>query len=190
MTRENTIAIFAASNARRLYLAQVASFAGFKEAALPIQEGGLEPDFYLVEEAMEVPDIPQAQRIVIATSQYPMRASHLIDILWRAHALKNQPAFLTIGTYQLDTRHCLWRRDGGEDSVRLTEKETHLLAFLKEKGGQASREELLEHIWGYAQGVETHTIETHIYRLRQKIEENPSLPKILLTQEDGYKLNA
>jgi DNA-binding response OmpR family regulator len=88
----------------------------------------------------------------------------------------------------LDTVNNLWT--GGEDiaPIRLTEKETRLICFLKEKGGYVSRDELLGTIWGYVDGVETHTLETHIYRLRQKIEKNPSIPEIILTKDDGYMI--
>ncbi len=75
-------------------------------------------------------------------------------------------------------------------TVRLTEKETAILTFLHEnKNRTVARQELLDAVWGYAEGVETHTLETHIYRLRQKIEKDAANPKILLTEENGYRLS-
>lgn len=73
--------------------------------------------------------------------------------------------------------------------VRLTEKETAILRFLY-RAGQApvSRETLLQEVWGYNSGVTTHTLETHIYRLRQKIESDAASPAILVTESSGYKL--
>jgi DNA-binding response OmpR family regulator len=73
--------------------------------------------------------------------------------------------------------------------VRLTEKETAILRFLY-RAGQApvSRETLLQEVWGYNSGVTTHTLETHIYRLRQKIELDAASPAILVTESGGYKL--
>jgi DNA-binding response OmpR family regulator len=78
-----------------------------------------------------------------------------------------------------------------EDSkkVRLTEKETAIIKFLLRSGEQiVSREVLLHDVWGYNAGVTTHTLETHVYRLRQKIERDPSHAEILVTEGGGYKL--
>lgn len=79
-----------------------------------------------------------------------------------------------------------------EDSrrIRLTEKETNILKYLYRAGGAAvTREELLSDVWGYNANVTTHTLETHIYRLRQKVEPEPSQARILLTDTGGYRLN-
>ncbi|MBL8554228.1 MAG: response regulator transcription factor [Phenylobacterium sp.] len=73
--------------------------------------------------------------------------------------------------------------------VRLTEKETNILKYLYRAGEKAvSREELLAEVWGYNAGVTTHTLETHVYRLRQKIEPDPANARLLLTEQGGYKL--
>jgi DNA-binding response OmpR family regulator len=73
--------------------------------------------------------------------------------------------------------------------IRLTEKETNILKYLYRAGEKpVSREELLAEVWGYNAGVTTHTLETHVYRLRQKIEADPANAKLLLTEQGGYKL--
>ena len=76
-----------------------------------------------------------------------------------------------------------------ERKVRLTEKETNILKFLYRAGGRTvERDTLLREVWGYNAGVTTHTLETHIYRLRQKIEPDPGQARILVTETGGYRL--
>ena len=80
--------------------------------------------------------------------------------------------------------------DERQKKIRLTEKETNILKYLYRAGAQAvSREELLAEVWGYNAGVTTHTLETHIYRLRQKIEPDPTQARLLLTEAGGYRLS-
>jgi DNA-binding response OmpR family regulator len=74
--------------------------------------------------------------------------------------------------------------------VRLTEKETNILKFLHASAGTVPREILLHEVWGYGPAVATHTLETHIYRLRKKIEQDPARAQILLTEGGGYRLSA
>lgn len=74
----------------------------------------------------------------------------------------------------------------GARKVRLTEKETDILKFLHAAGSTVARETLLHEVWGYNPAVTTHTLETHIYRLRKKIEDGDA--KILLTEGGGYRL--
>ena len=79
--------------------------------------------------------------------------------------------------------------DEADRKIRLTEKETNILKYLYRAGGRTvERDTLLREVWGYNAGVTTHTLETHIYRLRQKIEPEPSNARILLTESGGYRL--
>ncbi|MGN6515093.1 MAG: response regulator transcription factor [Rhizomicrobium sp.] len=80
--------------------------------------------------------------------------------------------------------------DPSEKKIRLTEKETNILKFLYRSGDTVARETLLHEVWGYNPAVTTHTLETHIYRLRQKIENNPGHAQILVTESGGYRLVA
>ena len=78
-----------------------------------------------------------------------------------------------------------------EKKIRLTEKETNILKFLyRAQEGVVARDVLLHEVWGYNAGVTTHTLETHIYRLRQKIEPDPSNARLLVTESGGYRLVA
>jgi DNA-binding response OmpR family regulator len=77
-----------------------------------------------------------------------------------------------------------------DKKIRLTEKETSILKFLYRAGGKpVTRDVLLDEVWGYNSGVTTHTLETHVYRLRQKIEPDPSNASLLLTESGGYRLS-
>ena len=79
--------------------------------------------------------------------------------------------------------------DAQQRKIRLTEKETNILKYLYRAGEKpVSREELLAEVWGYNAGVTTHTLETHVYRLRQKIEPDPAQARLLLTEAGGYRL--
>jgi len=74
--------------------------------------------------------------------------------------------------------------------IRLTDKESAILKFLYRAGGRpVPRQILLNEVWGYNSAVTTHTLETHIYRLRQKIEPNPMQLRLLLTEVGGYRLD-
>lgn len=106
---------------------------------------------------------------------------------------QSEDATFTIGPYKF--RPSTRELDAGDGlrPLKLTEKETNILKFLlKAQGSAVSRESLLSEVWGYNSGVTTHTLETHIYRLRQKIEPpketEKSLP-LILTQPGGYALN-
>jgi DNA-binding response OmpR family regulator len=77
-----------------------------------------------------------------------------------------------------------------DNKIRLTEKETNILKFLYRAAiPVVPRDMLLQEVWGYNAAVTTHTLETHIYRLRQKIEPDPSNVRLLLTESGGYRLN-
>ena len=81
--------------------------------------------------------------------------------------------------------------DPKDKKIRLTEKETNILKFLyRAQAVVVARDVLLHEVWGYNAGVTTHTLETHIYRLRQKIELDPANARLLVTESGGYKLVA
>ena len=80
--------------------------------------------------------------------------------------------------------------DEKDRKIRLTEKETNILKYLYRAQDVVARDVLLHEVWGYNAGVTTHTLETHIYRLRQKIEPEPSNARLLVTESGGYRLVA
>jgi DNA-binding response OmpR family regulator len=100
----------------------------------------------------------------------------------------SEDAVFTIGPYTFRPSSKLLLNPQG-NKVRLTEKETSILRYLYRAGQQpVLRETLLQEVWGYNSGLTTHTLETHIYRLRQKIENDAAAPAILVTEAGGYKL--
>jgi DNA-binding response OmpR family regulator len=101
---------------------------------------------------------------------------------------QSEDAVFTIGRYTFRPSAKSLTDESGQ-RIRLTEKETAILKFLYRAGDKViTRDVLLHEVWGYNSGVTTHTLETHIYRLRQKIERDPSKAELLVTESGGYKL--
>ena len=106
----------------------------------------------------------------------------------RQHQQREDTVF-SIGPYTFKPSAQMLIEDASEKTVRLTEKETSILKFLYRAGDKVvGRDTLLGEVWGYNAGVTTHTLETHVYRLRQKIELDPSNAEILVTKLGGYHL--
>jgi DNA-binding response OmpR family regulator len=106
----------------------------------------------------------------------------------RQHEL-SEDAIFTIGPYTFRPSAKLLVDEAGRKKVRLTEKETAILKYLYRAGDKIiGRDTLLNEVWGYNAGVTTHTLETHVYRLRQKIERDPAKARILVTEPGGYRL--
>ena len=101
---------------------------------------------------------------------------------------QSENAIFTLGPYTFKPAiKILLTKDNKK--IRLTEKETNILKFLYRATNEVvPRDTLLHEVWGYNAGVTTHTLETHIYRLRQKIEPNPSNASLLVTENGGYRL--
>jgi len=105
----------------------------------------------------------------------------------RSHE-QSEDAVFRIGPYEFRPAGKLLLDAKGK-KLRLTDKEANILKYLYRAGTKAvTREELLAEVWGYNAGVTTHTLETHVYRLRQKIEPDPANARILLTEAGGYRL--
>lgn len=103
---------------------------------------------------------------------------------------QSEDAVFTLGPYTFKPAMKMLIADD-ERKIRLTEKETNILKFLyRSTDGVVARDVLLHEVWGYNAGVTTHTLETHIYRLRQKIEPDPSNARLLVTESGGYRLVA
>lgn len=123
----------------------------------------------------------------------PFRLGNFVDTLTAyisSRSRKLAMKTLVLGDYEFDPKSGIFKNKTRDKEVKLTEKEQDILIYLyKSKATKVSRDKLLEEVWKYASGVETHTLETHIYRLRQKIEDDPSQPVFLVTDDEGYYLN-
>ena len=121
----------------------------------------------------------------------PFRLGELVARLkahLRQHAL-SEDAVLVIGPYTFKPNVKMLIEEKQNKKIRLTEKETSILKYLYRAGQKAvGRDTLLGEVWGYNAGVTTHTLETRIYRLRQKIEKDPAKAQILVTDAGGYRL--
>jgi DNA-binding response OmpR family regulator len=102
---------------------------------------------------------------------------------------QSEDAVFTIGPYTFQPSAKILVHNENKKKIRLTEKETSILKYLYRSGSAVvGRDALLGEVWGYNAGVTTHTLETHVYRLRQKIESDPSNAEILVTEPGGYRL--
>ena len=106
----------------------------------------------------------------------------------RQHELSEDAAF-TVGPYTFRPAAKLLHHNGRSKDVSLSDKESAILKYLYRAGDTVvSCDTLYSEIWDYNTALLTHTLQTHIYRLRQKIEENPSHPEILVSEPGGYRL--
>ena len=102
---------------------------------------------------------------------------------------RSEDAVFAIGPFSFRSSAKMLVVPGTDEKIRLTEKEAAILKYLLRAGSVViARDVLLNEVWGYNSGVTTHTLETHVYRLRQKIERDPSNAEILVTETGGYRL--
>jgi DNA-binding response OmpR family regulator len=102
---------------------------------------------------------------------------------------RSEDAVFSLGPYSFRPAAKILVSPDSDRKIRLTEKEAAILKYLLRAGNAViGRDELLNEVWGYNSGVTTHTLETHVYRLRQKLEKDPSNAEILVTEPGGYKL--
>ena len=119
----------------------------------------------------------------------PVRLGVLLTRIgaWLAEAADS--GTVRLGPYEFLPDEQLLRGGDADTVIRLTELESRLLDFLAAAGGALiDREQLLADVWGYSEGVDTHTVETHIWRLRQKVETEDPATRFLVTEAGGYRL--
>jgi DNA-binding response OmpR family regulator len=128
-------------------------------------------------------------------NDYVAKPFRLAELLARLRAQlrsfeNSEDAVFTIGPYAFRPAAKVLQDVTRNRRIRLTEKESAILKFLYRAGAQAvGRDVLLNEVWGYNAAVTTHTLETHIYRLRQKMEPDPTHARLLVTEFGGYRLD-
>jgi DNA-binding response OmpR family regulator len=128
-------------------------------------------------------------------NDYIAKPFRLAELLARLRAQmrifeNSEDAVFIIGPYQFRPSAKLLQDPVRNKRIRLTEKECAILKFLYRAGtAPVARQVLLNEVWGYNASVTTHTLETHIYRLRQKIEPDPANLRLLITEAGGYRLD-
>lgn len=145
------------------------------------------PVFVLLKKGMEKPQ----DKKLITYIQKPLSLCHFLNQLSSAInlAVNSEKGKLLFNKYELNPARKEILNLRNKEVVRLTEKEVSILQYLyKIRDRIVSKSELLQEVWGYNPDVTTHTIETHIYRLRQKVEQEDKNAQLIITEEGGYFL--
>jgi len=154
---------------------------GFKMPIIMLTGSGQEPDV--------------VRGLDSGANDYIAKPFRLNELLARLRAQRrtfenSEDAVFTIGPYTFRPAAKQLFEPSKNRRIRLTEKEAAILKFLYRAGTRAvARQVLLNEVWGYNAAVTTHTLETHIYRLRQKIEPDPANARLLVTEGGGYRLD-
>lgn len=183
MTRPPRILLIDDDSLSRQALSEVLEAAGFV-IATPDTDGGADTDIDLVVSTLA----DQHSGAPCLRLVKPVRVGVLVAAIKDALTRRAPTSPLSrIGKWRFDEGARLLEDDHGQ-RVRLTDKEAAILEHLRRAGGVVTRETLLAEIWGYSAAITTHTLETHIYRLRRKIEPDPARAVLLVTEPGGYRL--
>ncbi|HMN38197.1 MAG TPA: response regulator transcription factor [Hyphomicrobium sp.] len=162
-----------------------------REAVKMLRKGGFKTPIVML--TGNTSDADQILGLDAGANDYVLKPFKFAVLLARIRAQlrqheQSEDAVFSIGPYTFKPASKMLV-DAAGNKIRLTEKETSILKYLYRSGEKVvSRETLLHEVWGYNAGVTTHTLETHIYRLRQKIEKDPSNAELLITESGGYRL--
>lgn len=136
-------------------------------------------------------DEPAAGNVLTSIIAKPFILENVLNqIRANINILENSSAgYLTFNKYIVRPVKRDIYNQRNREVIKLTEKEVAIIKYLyKCRDRIVTKNELLQEVWGYSPEVSTHTIETHIYRLRQKVENEDSAAQLILTEEGGYRL--
>ena len=125
----------------------------------------------------------------LVLEKVPIKIEKLIQLI-NLKLLKdkfNSQSDISIGLYKLNLNSRQISKN--EKNIDLTEREINLIVFLNDKEGSVKIDELQREVWGYSSKLETHTVETHIYRLRKKIKDKFEDENFILSTKNGYSIN-
>ena len=125
----------------------------------------------------------------ITIDKFPIKINELIQTL-NINFLKSkftEQSKIDLGRYYLDLNSRILNQNDRE--LELTEKESSILIFLKQSKDPVKINQLQEKVWGYKSELETHTVETHVYRLRKKINDKFSDNEFIISDKKGYFLS-
>ena len=129
-----------------------------------------------------------SKKEILILNEFPMQLNKLIEsINIRLIKLKfNNQSNINIKGYELDFNSKFFSKDNV--SLKLTEKEIEIIMYLKDKKDKQNVQNLQKNIWGYSSNLETHTVETHIYRLRKKINDKFNDKDFIVSYNEGYSI--
>ena len=124
----------------------------------------------------------------LVLNDFPVKIFKMIEkinILFLRQKFEDQSQ-ISIGKYTLDLN--LRKLSNKDKNLKLTEKEADIIIFLNNSKESQSIENLQSKVWGHVSDLETHTVETHIYRLRKKLMETFDGDKFIISTKEGYKI--
>lgn len=161
------------------------------ELCVQLRDSGVNAPILLIaenaDEAQIVRGLDMGANDVIITPLRPAEALARLRAQIRAYET-SEDAVLSIGQFQFRPAQRLLQNNKTGARIKLTEKEAAVLKFLYRSDRPVPRNTLLHEVWGYNAGATTHTVETHIYRLRRKIEPDSNRIGLLVNEDGGYRL--
>jgi DNA-binding response OmpR family regulator len=157
-----------------------------------LRRRGLRVPIIVLSEAGAEQDVVRA--LDAGANDYVVKPFRLAELMARLRAQireheTSEDAVLPIGPYHFRPGSRSLHEPAENRQIRLTQKEVTILKCLYRAAGMpVSRQALLHEVWSYSAGARTHTVETHIYRLRRKIEPDPAHPRVIVNEGGGYRL--